>query len=571
MLLVNDLTIQHHTDGPPGIIAESVSFSLKRGDSLGIVGESGSGKTITALSLLRLLPYGLEITSGQILYTSKNGEETDLATLEEGEIRSFRGNIIAMIFQEPMSSLNPSMKCGDQIAEAVSLHLRLNRKRSLQKSLELLEEVDLPATHLFFNKYPHQLSGGQRQRVMIAMALAGDPEILLADEPTTALDVTVQKKILELLKQIQQNRGMSLIFISHDLGIIRSLCDRAIVMHQGRIVESGETKLIFENPEHPYTRGLLACRPQLSSSGSYLPTMSDFLENSESDISPIKTEDQTERNFTTSNDKGKNPAGPDIPLLEVRNLRTEYILRKNMLGKPVKSMSAVDHVSFHIASGETLGLIGESGCGKSTLGRSIIQLIRSREGDILFKGESVIDWKGRRLNEFRRNVQFIFQDPFSSLNPSIRIGRVLTEVMRVHGLNEGKTGREQAAKALLERVGLSEEHFHRYAHEFSGGQRQRIGIARALATNPELIICDESVSSLDVSVQAQILNLLNELKESFGLTYLFISHDLAVVKYMADRIMVMKDGKLLETAGADDLFRNPGTDYTREFIDSIPQ
>jgi peptide/nickel transport system ATP-binding protein len=400
---------------------------------------------------------------------------------------------------------------------------------------------------------------------MIAMALAGNPEILIADEPTTALDVPVQKKILELLRKIRLKRDMSMILISHDLGVVRSVCDKALVMYQGKIVESGETRNLFEHPQHPYTMGLLACRPRLSSGHSRLPVMSDFL-------TPGKTENTENKLINVKTDTSSDCHAADMPetvLLEARDLQTSYSIQKNLLGKTLNSIRAVDHISFYIMHGETLGLIGESGCGKSTLGRSIVSLIRSRKGEILFHGETVTGWKGKRLNEFRRNVQFIFQDPFSSLNPSIPVGRALTEVMRVHGLHGGKYQRERAAMELLGKVGLSSEHFHHYAHEFSGGQRQRIGIARALATNPKLVICDESVSSLDVSVQAQILNLLNDLKEDFGLTYLFISHDLAVVKYMSDRIMVMKDGKLLEISAADDLFRNPRTDYSRELINSV--
>ena len=566
MLAVDDLTIQHPIGSTPSIIVSGISFTLERGDSLGIVGESGSGKTITALSLLRLLPYGMKISAGQICYTPENGKTVNLAELALKEMRTFRGKVIAMIFQEPMSSLNPSMRCGEQIAEAVKLHLKLNNRKVVDRTMALLEEVDLPSSRLFYNKYPHQLSGGQRQRIMIAMALAGDPEILVADEPTTALDVTVQKKILELLKQIRLKRRMSLIFISHDLGVIRSVCDRALVMYKGKIVESGDTAELFDNPQHPYTRGLLACRPQLASVHDRLPTMADFLDDREIGTSGKKIKKTRRPKSSTKPDPEES-----LPsLLEVQDLQTSYTIRRNILGKARISLHAVDHVSFSIRPGETLGLIGESGCGKSTLGRSIIRLVRSREGNILFRGESVNNIRGRRLNEYRRNVQFIFQDPYSSLNPGIRVGRVLTEVMRVHGLHGGKTRREEAAIALLDKVGLTADHFQRYPHEFSGGQRQRIGIARALATHPKLIICDESVSSLDVSVQAQILNLLNELKDAFGLTYLFISHDLAVVKYMADRIMVMRDGKLLETADTEDLFNHPATDYTRELIASIP-
>ncbi len=565
MLTVENLTIQLSSGRKCSNIVEGISFTLEKGDSLGIVGESGSGKTITALSLLRLLPHGMEIDSGDIFYTPVNGQAVNIAILPPEDMRAYRGKIMAMIFQEPMSSLNPSMMCGEQVSEAVRLHTVADRKEAVARTMELFEEVDLPSDRLFYSKYPHQLSGGQRQRVMIAMALAGDPEILLADEPTTALDVTVQQKILELLNRIRKKRGMSHIFISHDLGVIRKVCDRALIMYQGKIVESGRCAEIFSKAEHPYTRGLLACRPRITDSHARLPVMKDFLESPDT-LLDQKSGSQVE----ATGEKPVKNTNAQV-LLEVRDLHSAYIIRKNFLGKTTRSLDAVDHVSFKVNEGETLGLIGESGCGKSTLGRSIIRLVRSRGGNILFRGRSVNELRGKKLNTFRREVQIVFQDPFSSLNPGMRIGRVLTEVMRVHGLNGDRSRREQAAIELLQSVGLQEDHFHRYPHEFSGGQRQRIGIARALATNPKLVICDESVSSLDVSVQAQILNLLNELKESFGLTYLFISHDLAVVKYMSDRIMVMKEGKLVETAGADDLFRNPGDDHTRELINAIPE
>jgi peptide/nickel transport system ATP-binding protein len=563
MLSVHDLTVVFSDGRTYTNIVEEISFTIDRGDSLGIVGESGSGKTMTALSLLRLLPHGMEISSGEILYASGDEPTVDLVSLSQPDMRTFRGKVMAMIFQEPMSSLNPSMNCGAQVCEAVKLHTRLEMKEAESRTLELFREVDLPAESIFYRKYPHQLSGGQRQRVMIAMALAGNPEILLADEPTTALDVTVQRKILELLDRIRRQRGMGLIFISHDLGVIRMVCDRALIMHRGRIVESGSIDKIFSQAEHPYTRGLLACRPRLSAGRERLPVMQDFLENTDATAVVKSAEPVTKIPGSAKN-------GPH-PILEVRDLQSSYVLRKNFLGRIRRSLDAIDRVSFHILKGETLGLIGESGCGKSTLGRSIIQLVRARHGNILYEGLPVQDLQGRKLNAFRREVQFVFQDPYSSLNPGIRIGRAITEVMRVHGLHGNRTRREQAALDLLGKVGLPPAYFQRYPHEFSGGQRQRIGIARALATDPKLIICDESVSSLDVSVQAQILNLLNELKDALGLTYLFISHDLAVVKYMSDRIMVMKDGRLLETAGADELFLNPGTDYTRDLITAIPE
>ena len=555
---VNNLTIKLKEESSSRIIVRDISFSLEPGVSMGIVGESGSGKTITALSLLKLLPPRMFISDGQIHWHGSRNQDVDLAMLDEKEIQKIRGRQISMIFQEPMTSLNPSLRCGWQIREAVSLHLRESPKRIMSQTLQLLKEVQLPSDKAFYNKYPHQLSGGQRQRIMIAMALAGNPSLLIADEPTTALDVTVQRKILDLLDDIRRNRGMSMLFISHDLGVIRQICENALVMYQGEVVESGRVDDLFDDPQHPYTRGLISCRPMLGSRPVRLPTLADFL--------------------SPGPDAGGPEPGPaisqathaeEVPLLKVTDLHTRYVLKKSFFGKPLRSLEAVDHVSFHVCQGETLGLIGESGCGKSTLGRTLIGLIRSRKGEILYRGESVTKLRGKQLNEYRRKVQFIFQDPFSSLNPTMKIGPSIMEVMRVHGIHSSRKHRQEAALGMLDDVGLPGEFFNRYPHEFSGGQRQRIGLARALATGPELIICDESVSSLDVSVQAQILNLLNELKDKLKLTYIFISHDLAVVKYMATRILVMKDGRLLEQGPSNDLFLHPETDYTRELINSI--
>ena len=559
---VINLTIKLEEESSSNIIVRDISFSLEPGVSMGIVGESGSGKTITALSLLKLLPPRMYISDGQIRWQGSNGLDVDLAMLNEKEIQQIRGRQISMIFQEPMTSLNPSLRCGWQIREAVSLHLGESPKRAESQTMQLLKEVQLPADKAFYNKYPHQLSGGQRQRIMIAMALAGNPSLLIADEPTTALDVTVQKKILDLLDEIRRKRGMSMLFISHDLGVIRQICDNALVMYQGEVVESGRVEDLFENPQHSYTRGLISCRPMLGSKPGRLPTLVDFL-------SPGLDTDMADPGTGTGTTTPQEPQLEEIPLLKVSDLHTRYILKKSFFGKPLRSLEAVDHVSFYVCQGETLGLIGESGCGKSTLGRTLIGLIRSRKGEIQYRGRSVTQLRGKQLNEYRQKVQFIFQDPFSSLNPTLKIGPAIMEVMRVHGIYSGRKQRQEAALGLLDDVGLPSGFFNRYPHEFSGGQRQRIGLARALATGPELIICDESVSSLDVSVQAQILNLLNELKDKLKLTYLFISHDLAVVKYMADRIMVMKDGRLVEQGPSDELFLNPESDYTRELMDSI--
>jgi peptide/nickel transport system ATP-binding protein len=555
---IQNLTIKLREGGSSRTIIRDINFFLDRSVSLGIVGESGSGKTITALSMLKLLPFGMYISGGQILWYGSDDHIADLARLDEKGIQQIRGKQISMIFQEPMTSLNPAKRCGWQIRESVGLHQGISPKMATSQTLQLLREVHLPADRSFYNKYPHQLSGGQRQRIMIAMALAGNPSLLIADEPTTALDVTVQKKILDLLDEIRRNRGMSMLFISHDLGVIRRICDSALVMYQGEIVESGRVDDLFNDPQHPYTRGLISCRPMVGSNPYRLPTLADFLSPG-TDIG--KPQPGLRKTQVSQNE--------NIPLLKVSGLQTRYVLKKGFFGKPLRSMDAVDHVSFHVSQGETLGLIGESGCGKSTLGRTLIGLIRSRKGEIAYRGESVTQLRGKRLNEYRRKVQFIFQDPFSSLNPTLKIGPSIMEVMRVHGIHTGRKQRQEAALGLLDDVGLPGGFFNRYPHEFSGGERQRIGLARALATGPELIICDESVSSLDVSVQAQILNLLNELKERLNLTYIFISHDLAVVKYMAARILVMKDGRLIEQGESSDLFLRPETDYTRELIDSI--
>jgi peptide/nickel transport system ATP-binding protein len=575
VLTIKDLTITHPNHKGP--VIENVSFSLKPGESLGIVGESGSGKTITALSILQLLPPGMRIVSGNINLETRflknitdfgqgGGTEgiqemTDLTGLSDKQMRACRGRVISMIFQEPMTSLNPSMRCGEQIRESVQLHTRLPKSEAEDAVFSLLTEVHLPAGTEMCRKYPHQLSGGQRQRIMIAMALAGNPALLIADEPTTALDVTVQRKILDLLQEIRYNRMMGLLFISHDLGVIKSVCENALVMYNGHIVESGNVDKIFRSPGHPYTRGLIACRPVPGSKPDRLPTLADFMDQAKSS--------GKEKRVYKRKKARQSPDKKAEPILEARNLHIEYTLKKNFLGKRILGVHAVDNFSFCIYPGETVGLIGESGCGKSTLGLGLIRLIQSGTGEILYHGNEISSLKGRDLRKFRRNVQYIFQDPYSSLNPRMAIGPSIMEVMKVHNTQAGKKERKEATLELLGQVGLPEEYFERYPHEFSGGQRQRIGIARALAPGPELIICDESVSSLDVSVQAMILNLLNDLKEHYNLTYLFISHDLSVVRYMSERILVMREGKLVEEGDDEKIFSDPASAYTRELTNSI--
>ncbi len=556
LLSVSDLEISFLKEGKYIPIVSDISFVVNRNEILGIVGESGSGKSISTLAIMGLLPKNIsKITNGEIIFEGKN-----ITNLAEREWRNIRGNKISMVFQEPMSSLNPSLKCGFQVEEILRQHQNISASTAKSEVLSLFEQVKLPDAESIYNKYPHQISGGQKQRVMIAMAIACKPDLLIADEPTTALDVTVQKDIIALLKEIQVNTGMSIIFISHDLSLISEIADRVAVMYKGNIVEQGIAEDIFKNPKAVYTQALLKARPSLDVRLKRLPTISDFM-NDKVD-SEIVTENQRFRNHKTLY---VNP-----PLLEVKNLEMEYFSNAGIFGKRT-GFKAVDGVSFKLYEGETLGLVGESGCGKSTLGNAILQLEKATAGTIFYRGNDITNLKGSELKKLRKEIQIIFQDPYSSLNPRIPIGRAIMEPMEVHKIYGNQTGRKQKALELLERVGLSAEYFNRYPHEFSGGQRQRIGIARTIAVQPKLIVCDESVSALDISVQAQVLNLLNELKENFGFTYIFISHDLAVVKYMSDQVIVMNHGQIEEMADADELYRNPQNEYTRKLIKAIPK
>lgn len=554
---------------------DGISFELKRGEALGIVGESGSGKSVTSLSIMRLLPkpYGI-ISGGSIRF--KHGDEwLALSEMKMKKLRQIRGASIAMIFQEPMSSLNPVLTCGHQVTEAVRLHQNLNKKDADEITLNLFRKVKLPEPERIFSAYPHQISGGQKQRVMIAMAISCNPDILIADEPTTALDVTVQQTILDLMRELQQEYKMSLIFITHDLGVISNVADRVLVMYQGKIVEQGDVESIFKHPEHPYTKGLMACRPPLHYRYSRLPVITDFMEmdasgkligkaNSIKEVvnSVLLPEDAWRKRY-------ENIKSAPV-LLEVKNLRVSFSSKKSWFGKDKQILNAVDDVSFSVREGETLGLVGESGCGKTTLARALLQLIQIQQGSILYRNQELQLMSSPELKAFRRKVQIIFQDPYSSLNPRMMIGDAITEPMKVHKLWGNKYQRKEKAIDLLESVGLTADQFQRYPHEFSGGQRQRICIARALALNPEFIICDESVSALDVSVQATVLNLLMDLRERFHLSYIFISHDLSVVRFMSDRIMVMNQGKIEEIGLADDIYNHPSTVYTKRLIDSIP-
>lgn len=548
---------------------EKVSFSLGRGKSIGIVGESGSGKSVTSLSIMRLLPKGnSRFDSGKITFTGADGKVSDILTLSEKDMRKLRGNRMAMIFQEPMTSLNPVMRCGRQVTEAIQLHLGHNAGKSRQLALELFTEVLLPNPERVFKAYPHQLSGGQKQRVMIAMAIACNPSLLIADEPTTALDVTVQKAILLLLKSLQAKYGMSLIFISHDLGVIAEIADEVVVMNQGAVVEQGKVADIFNNPQHPYTQGLIACRPPLGVRLKRLPTVADF--TGKAFLEPALTKELFKYIDNADRALAHRELYGQSPLLKVKELSVYYPQPRKIFAKEKEAFKAVDKVSFDVFKGETLGLVGESGCGKTTLGRAILQLIKPTAGELFFEGIDLQKLNQRELRQMRQRMQIIFQDPYSSLNPRITAGQSIMEPMQAHNLYGNNAARKKQVLDLLDRVNLNPDHFNRYPHQFSGGQRQRICIARALALRPEFIICDESVSALDVSVQAQVLNLLNDLKRDFEFTYIFISHDLSVVRFMSDRMMVMKSGKIIESGEADALYENPSESYTKDLIAAIP-
>jgi len=532
---------------------------------LALVGESGSGKSVTSLTAMQLIPnLATSLDSGEIWYY-KDGEKIALHHLSEQQMQAFRSKEIAMIFQEPMTALNPSMTCGNQIFEVINQHLNLSKKAAKKRCFDLFETVELPDPERIYSAYPHQLSGGQKQRVMIAMALSCEPKILIADEPTTALDVTVQKEVLALIKRLQKKHEMACLFISHDLELVREVADTIAVMQNGVIVEYKSTKELFENPTHPYTKALLACRPNLNKNLKSLATVSDILENPNFDINRFYQENTLQPEEVQIH---RNSLYRKQPILEIKQLTKEYSTN-NFFGKGTV-IPALDTISLDLFKGESLGVVGESGCGKSTLSKCIVQLEKQTVGDILFSGVSIQELLRQDSLSYRKSIQMIFQDPASALNPKMKIGATLMEVMKVHGIGESSIERQQKAEQLLCKVGLLAEHFNRYPHEFSGGQKQRIGIARALALEPKIIICDESVSALDVSVQAQVLNLLNELKDSFGLTYIFISHDLSVVKHFCDRIIVLNNGKIEEEGFPEELFENPQSDYTKKLIEAIP-
>ncbi len=577
LLEFKNLVTEFHTEGTTVKAVNDINFTLKKGETIGVVGESGSGKSVTSLSAMRLIPSPPGVISGgEIIFHQDNGPAVDLLKLPEDEMRKYRGNDIAMIFQEPMTSLNPVFTCGDQVLEAIMLHQKMSKVEAKDLTIKLFEEVELPDPERIFNTYPHQISGGQKQRVMIAMAMSCKPSILIADEPTTALDVTVQKTILELMQQLQKEHNMGIIFITHDLGVIAELADKVVVMYKGKIVEQGDVLQIFENPQHPYTKGLLACRPPLNKRYTFLPTVSDFMKVDENGVivdNNISISDFTKKLIVPKKEREKNQKElfAKEPILKINNLKTYFPIRNGLFGGVTDHVKAVDDVSFNVYPGETLGLVGESGCGKTTIGRTILRLEEPTEGEMIYNNTDIAKMNPEELRSFRKEVQIIFQDPYSSLNPRMTIGNAIMEPMQVHGILENDEQRKERVEELLSRVSMDPSHFYRYPHEFSGGQRQRIGIARALAVNPKFIICDESVSALDVSVQAQVLNLLNELKEEYGLTYIFISHDLSVVKYMSDRMVVMQSGKIEEMGDADDIYSKPETDYTKKLISAIPE
>lgn len=529
------------------VLVDRISIDIPRRTIMGLVGESGSGKTLTALSVLGLLPRGVSVTSGSIMLNGTPGT-TELLNLPARQLNRVRGNRISMIFQEPMTSLNPTMKCGPQAIEPLLKDNRHTHAEAKQEILRLFREVKLPDEDLIYNAWPHELSGGQRQRVMIAMALSTNPDLLIADEPTTALDVTVQKNILDLLSDLREKFDLSILFITHDLMVLKQIADEIAVMYQGKIVETGNMQQVLEHPSTPYAKGLLACRPHLDEKPERLATVADFMD-------PGKQPPPPRRNHSSSDRKQV--------LLSVQDLEVNFHSRG-------RSVNAVNAVSFDVYKGETLGLVGESGCGKTTLGRTILQLIEADSGSVIFEGKALNRMRAETLRRTRRRIQIVFQDPYSSLNPGKTIGSILTEPMVVHRLASGKAEREAQARKLLEQVGLPDDAYNLYPHQFSGGQRQRIGIARALACQPDFMILDESVSALDVSVQAQILNLLNDLKAAYDLTYIFISHDLTVVKYMSDRVMVMSEGKIVESGTSEKIYMNPSADYTRKLISAIP-
>lgn len=555
LLEIKNLQIDFRTEKDITTAVADVSFQVKRGELVAIVGESGSGKSVTALSILQLLSEkSASYPKGDILFSPDGHQTTNLLRTPLSLIRHIRGHKIAMIFQEPMTSLNPVFTCGNQVSESLKEHKKMGSGEAKLATIQLFEQVKLPRPSEIFDRYPHQLSGGQKQRVMIALAMSCQPDLLICDEPTTALDVTVQKTILTLIRDLQLSNNMGVIFITHDLGVVSEIADRAVVMYKGRIVEQATIKDLFNNPAHAYTKALIACRPSLYPKGTRLPVVADFLGEPKTIVTqPLK----------------ETPPSTDI-LIQTKDLSVWYPSERSLLGKVSQYTKAVESINLEIYKGETLGLVGESGCGKTTLGRCLLRLIEPSNGQIQYNGQDLTKMSRNDLRSLRKEIQIVFQDPYSSLNPSLTIEQALTEPLAVHGMIKNSKGRRDRVVELLEKVDLSSSHLNRYPHEFSGGQRQRIVIARALTVNPSFVVCDESVSALDVSVQAQVLNMLSDLKKELGFTILFISHDLSVVHFISDRIAVMQQGKIVEIGEAGKVFKNPSSDYTSQLIASIP-
>lgn len=594
VLRIQDLSIDFRTEDTVVRAVNNLNISIREGESIGIVGESGSGKTVTALSILKLIPSPPGIyRNGTITFNSNQYGEIDLLKASNTELQRIRGHEISMIFQEPMTSLNPVFTCGNQLVEAITYHKGISSKEAHKLAVEMFKKVQLPRPEIIFNSYPHSLSGGQKQRVMIAMALACQPKIIIADEPTTALDVTVQANILRLLKNLREDVNSSIIFITHDLGVIAEIAERVIVMYEGQVVEEGTIWEVFSDPKHPYTKGLLACRPRLDLRMKVLPTVSDFMyrEQGDSILHHSDSKEQIKESLKDKPKKKYKSVGEAILLnverkdelierrlsvvkggsiLNVKDLKKYYSIRSGIFGREIGHVKAVDGISFEVYPGETIGLVGESGCGKTTLGRLLIRLLEPTSGNIIFNGRDISTLTQKELRELRKSMQIIFQDPYSTLNPRQTIGNAILEPMKIHNMYHRHERKEKVFE-LLKKVGLNKSAYNRYPHEFSGGERQRISIARTLSLNPEFIILDESVSALDVSVQAQILNLLNQLKKDFGFTYIFISHDLSVVKFMSDRLFVMRDGKFIEMGFPEDMYLKPRETYTRNLIESIPK
>lgn len=564
LLSIQNLSIDFKQDANLVNALHQLNLTINNGEIVAVVGESGSGKSITALSILQLLPKATTLYSSGSIILSTQQKEISILNLTKEELTKFRGNKCAMIFQEPMTSLNPVYTCGSQVLEAILLHQSCTKKQAKQKVLDLFEQVQLPNPQQLFNKYPHQISGGQKQRVMIAMAMSCQPNLLIADEPTTALDVSVQKNILLLLKQLQQQTNMGIIFITHDLGVVAEIAHKVAVLYKGRLVEHGEVKQIFSNPTHAYTKALLACRPVLYSKETILPTVSDFLE-------VLSTGEIVEKKWQPQQQSFPAINKDDEAVIQVKNVKLYYPTQKNSWGKTVQFTKAVDNVSLNVYKGETVGLVGESGCGKSSLGRCMVNLIQPTEGQVIFNRKNIFSLTAQENKALRKQVQIVFQDPYASLNPRLKIGEALAEPLQVHQLTNNPKQQKEKVIDMLQKVNLLPEHYHRYPHEFSGGQRQRIVIARALMVNPKFILFDESVSALDVSVQAQILNLINDLKRTFGFASVFISHDLGVVQYISDRILVMQNGRIVEEGEAREVYNHPQHIYTQQLIKAIPK